>query len=258
MGYWGKIIGGMAGFAMGGPFGAVVGAALGHAADSGGMPNMGFSFGNQTMLNPARIAAMLGRRDQVFSICVVVLAAKLAKCDGPVKRAEIDAFKRHFRIPQEAVRDIGRLFDQAREDEAGFESYATQLGEAFDDNRGVLEDVLAALFVIARADGPVNGREQDFLARVHRRFGLEQAAWERAKGSVPRPAADAPDPYAVIGVAASASDEDIRATWKKLMRENHPDSLASRGVPAEFIARATDKVAQINAAWDRIKRERGL
>jgi DnaJ like chaperone protein len=258
MGYWGKIIGGMAGFAMGGPFGAVVGAALGHAADHGGMPNMGFSFGNQTMLNPARIAAMLGRRDQVFSICVVVLAAKLAKCDGAVKRAEIDAFKRHFRIPPEAVRDIGRLFDQAREDEAGFESYATQLGEAFDDNRGVLEDVLTALFVIARADGPVNAREQDFLARVHRRFGLDQAAWARAKGSLPRPAADAPDPYAVIGVAASASDEEIRATWKKLMRENHPDSLASRGVPAEFIARANDKVAQINAAWDRIKRERGL
>lgn len=258
MGYWGKIIGGMAGFAMGGPFGAVVGAALGHAADNGGMPNMGFSFGNHTMLNPARVAAMLGRRDQVFSICVVVLAAKLAKCDGPVRRAEIDSFKRHFRIPQEAVRDIGRLFDQAREDEAGFESYATQLGEAFDDNRGVLEDVLSALFVIARADGPVNGQEQDFLARVHRRFGLDQTAWDRAKGSVPRPAADAPDPYAVIGVAASASDEEIRATWKKLMRENHPDSLASRGVPAEFIASANDKVARINAAWDRIKRERGL
>ena len=75
---------------------------------------------------------------------------------------------------------------------------------------------------------------------------------------MPRPAADAPEPYAVIGVAASASDEEIRATWKKLMRENHPDSLASRGVPAEFIARANDKVARINAAWDRIKRERGL
>ncbi len=258
MGYWGKIIGGMAGFAMGGPFGAVVGAALGHAADNGGMPNMGFSFGSHTMLNPARVAAMLGRRDQVFSICVVVLAAKLAKCDAPVKRAEIDAFKRHFRVPQEAVRDIGRLFDQAREDEAGFESYAIQLGEAFDDNRGVLEDVLSALFVIARADGPVNAPEQDFLARVHRRFGLDQVAWDRAKGSVPRPAADTPDPYAVIGVSASASDEEIRATWKKLMRENHPDSLASRGVPAEFIARANDKVARINAAWDRIKRERGL
>jgi len=258
MGYWGKIIGGFAGFAMGGPFGAVVGAALGHAADSGQMSNMGFSFGNSSMLNPARLAAMLGRRDQVFSICVVVLAAKLAKCDGPVNRAEIDAFKRQLRIPPEAVRDVGRLFDHARDDPSGFESYATQLGEAFEDNHGVLEDVLNALFAIARADGAVNGREDDFLARVHRRLGLSQAAWDRVRGGVPRPSSDGPDPYTVIGVPRSATDEVIRATWKQLMRENHPDSLASRGVPAEFVARANDKVAQINAAWDRIKRERGL
>ena len=184
MGYWGKIIGGMAGFAMGGPFGAVVGAALGHAADTGARARTcACRSAADRMLNPARVAAMLGRRDQLFAICVVVLAAKLAKCDGPVKRAEIDAFKRQFRIPPEAVRDIGRLFDQARDSADGFEAYAIQLGEAFADNRGVLEDVLAALFVIARADGPVNGREQDFLSRAHRRFGLDQAAWDRARGA---------------------------------------------------------------------------
>jgi DnaJ like chaperone protein len=208
--------------------------------------------------NPARIAAMLGRRDQVFSICVVVLAAKLAKSDGAVKREEIDAFRRHFRIPPEAVRDIGRLFDQAREDAGGYEGYATQLGESFEDNRGVLEDVLAALFVIARADGPVNRSEQEFLAQVHRRFRLDQAAWDRARGSIPRPTTDSPDPYLVLGVPRSTADEVLRTTWKNLMRENHPDSLAARGVPAEFIARAHEKVARINAAWDQVKRERGL
>jgi DnaJ like chaperone protein len=42
------------------------------------------------------------------------------------------------------------------------------------------------------------------------------------------------------------------------MRENHPDALAARGVPAEFIEKASASVARINAAWDRIKRERGL
>jgi DnaJ like chaperone protein len=42
------------------------------------------------------------------------------------------------------------------------------------------------------------------------------------------------------------------------MRENHPDTLSARGVPEEFVKRATTKVAEINAAWDRIKRERGL
>lgn len=259
MGYWGKIIGGVAGFAMGGPMGAVVGAALGHAADTGAMPNLGAQLGSQAGWNPARIAAMFNRRDQLFAICVVVLSAKLAKCDGSVNRAEIDAFKRQFRIPPEAVRDIGRLFDQARDSADGYEAYAMQLGEAFADNRGMLEDVLAALFAIARADGDVNVREQAFLQRTHRAFGLDQTAWDRARGGSPRQhAPDEPDAYAILGVSRSASPEDIRATWKRLMRENHPDSLAARGVPAEFIARANEKVARINAAWDRIKRERGL
>lgn len=260
MGYWGKIIGGVAGFAMGGPMGAVVGAALGHAADTGVMPDFREQFTYQARWNPARIAAMLNRRDQLFAICVVVLSAKLAKCDGPVNRQEIDAFKRQFRIAPEAMHGVGRMFDQARDSTEGFEAYAMQLGDAFADNRGMLEDVLAALFVIARADGPVNGRELDFLSRTLRSFGLGQAAWDRARGAAPRqPAADVEvDAYAVLGVSRSASAEVIRATWKRLMRENHPDSLAARGVPAEFIARANDKVARINAAWDRIKRERGL
>jgi len=257
MSYWGKILGGVAGFAMGGPFGAVVGAALGHAADKGAVTPS--RLGTNMGINPARIAALLGRRDQLFAIAVVVLAAKLAKCDGPVKRSEIEAFRRQFRIPPESVRDIGRLFDMARDSADGFESYAEQLGETFADNRGMLEDVLAALFVIARADGAVNQREQDFLAHTHRAFGLNEAAWDRAQGGTRRPSLDSePDAYALLGVTRKTANDEIRATWKRLMRENHPDSLASRGVPAEFIARANDKVARINAAWDRIKRERGL
>ena len=128
----------------------------------GAVPNFRAQFGPQVGWNPARLAAMFNRRDQLFAICGVVLSAKLAKCDGQVTRVEIDAFKRQFRIPPEAVRDIGRLFDQARDSADGFEAYAVQLGEAFADNRGMLEDVLAALFVIARADGAVNGRELTF------------------------------------------------------------------------------------------------
>lgn len=258
MGYWGKIIGGMAGFAMGGPFGAVVGAALGHAADSGMLPRGVARF---NPLNPARVAALLGRRDQLFAIAVVVLTAKLAKCDGPVVRAEIDAFKHNFRIPPQSVRDIGRLFDQARDSAEGFEPYADQLGEAFSAHRGVLEDVLVALFAIARADRPINMAETEFLARVHQGFRLNRAAWERATGAHTqraRPMMDEDDPYTVLGVAMTASDEEVHLAWRQLMRENHPDSLAARGVPPEFIARASEKVARMNAAWDRIKRERGL
>jgi DnaJ like chaperone protein len=257
MGYWGKLLGGAAGMMMGGPFGAVMGAALGHAADSGVGPRLRLPSGFG--LNSARVAAMLGGRDQLFAIGVVVLSAKLAKCDGAVTRLEIDTFKRQFRIPQEATRDVGRMFDAARDSPEGADSYAAQLGDAFADAPGVLEDVLAALFAIARADGQVNAREADFLQRVHRSFRLPATAWDRARGAMPRfrpePANDA---YAVLGVTRGTTDEEVRAAWKTLVRANHPDGLAARGVPAEFIASATDKVAGINAAWDQIKRERGL
>ena len=257
MGYWGKIIGGVAGFAMGGPFGAVVGAALGHAADNGiSMP----SLNPAGSFSSARVASMLGRRDHLFAITVVVLSAKLAKCDGPISRAEIDTFKRQFRIQPDSARDIGRLFDQARDSSDGYESYAVQLADAFADNHQQLEQVLNALFNIARADGPVNLVEQDFLRRVHRCFRLDDLAWDRARGAVPQPPAplDQPDPYRILGVPRNAKPQELRDAWKRLMRENHPDSLAARGVPEAFIKSASDKVANINAAWDRIKRERGL
>jgi DnaJ like chaperone protein len=115
MGYWGKIIGGAAGFFMGGPYGAVIGAALGHAADTGSIQNMHLPFGQEVPFVTARVAGMAGRKEEVFAVAVTVLAAKLCKADGPVKRSEIDAFKRNFRIPPESARTIGRLFDQARD-----------------------------------------------------------------------------------------------------------------------------------------------
>ena len=261
MGYWGKVIGGMAGFAMGGPFGAAIGAALGHAADSGMPPRFPFSFasGTNTISGQAKVAALLGQKQLLFSIAVVALSAKLAKCDGPVTRVEINTFRRQFRIPDSGVRDIGHLFDQARDNTEDYLSYATQLGDAFSDNLATLELVLGSLFAIARADGAVNAKEQAFLTGVHRAFRLDRLAWDRASGAAPpRPSSDEPDPYEILGVARSAGGEELRAVWRKLMRENHPDALAARGVPAEFIEKASASVARINAAWDRIKRERGL
>ena len=261
MSLFGKIIGGVAGFAMGGPLGAMVGMAMGHAADEGVLGRVA----SRALPGPADLAAMLGNRETLFAISVIVLSAKLAKVDGPVKRAEIDTFKRSFRIPPENLAEVAQLFDQARDSADGFEPFAQRLGEAFADNKTVLEEVLAALFMIARADGPVNNAELSFLKQAHIGLGLDRLAWDRARDGRPTPAPggtaaneSASDAYMTLGVNRAASDDELRQAWRQLMRENHPDSLAARGVPQEFVKRATDKVAEINAAWDRIKRERGL
>ena len=253
---WGKIIGGVAGLAFGGPFGAVVGAALGHAAESGALG----SLPGLSAFGPVRQAALLGNRDQLFAVSVVLLSAKLARCDGPVKRVEIDAFKRGFNIPPDAVRDIGRLFDHARESEEDPARAADQLGAEFAATPWVLENVLGSLFAIARADGEVNMAEAKFLRRAWLGFSLSEDSWEAlCTGRARRTVGDvAEDPYAILGVARTASDEEVRGVWRNLMRESHPDSLASRGVSPDIIAKASEKVARINAAWDLIKRDRKI
>jgi DnaJ like chaperone protein len=248
---WGKIIGGVAGFAMGGPFGAVMGAAMGHAADEGT---------TRPSFDPRpELAGQIQNKDQLFSIGVIVLSAKLAKSDGPVKRIEIDAFKRVFRIPDENMRDVGLLFDRAREDTGGYEAFASRMGVVFADTPHVLEEVLAALHHIARADGPMTRGEAAFLAKVRQFFRLDEAASERAStGRTMPPEPIGVDPYSVLGVKQGATDEEVRLAWRQLMREHHPDSLAAKGMSEELMRGATRRVAEINAAWDRIKRSRNL
>ena len=92
MGVWGKILGGVAGFFTGGPLGAVMGAAMGHAADEG---TLGRAF-RPSAHGAADLAAMLGSREQVFAICVVVLSAKLAKCVHLPRAADV-ATRRNVR-----------------------------------------------------------------------------------------------------------------------------------------------------------------
>jgi len=86
-------------------------------------------------------------------------------------------------------------------------------------------------------------------------FGFTPSEFRRIRASHFGP--DAADPYAILGVAHNASDEEIKRTYRFLVRENHPDSLIARGVPEEFIRLANDKLAAINAAYDRIEEERG-
>lgn len=262
MNYWGKFIGGMAGFAMGGPVGALFGAALGHAADEGKLNSFTNGFasfaGRAVPFDLLRVGLLPGRREQVFAVSATVLAAKLCKIDGPVRREEIDAFKTSFSIPDGSMADVARLFDSAREQAEGFEPYAVQLAQAFSDEKTVLEQVLASLYQIARADGPLNLRETEFLTRVAQLFGVSEAASRRAGRGVPPPQAPTDDPYAVLGVGPRAGADEIRARWKQLMQENHPDRMVAKGASEAVVKYASEKVARINAAYDYIRRERGV
>lgn len=244
MSVWGKILGGAAGFALGGPIGALVGALAGHAVDR--------------MNGTGGVAVADGTRQIAFTIGVIVLGAKLAKADGYVNRKEVDAFKQVFHIPAEEMKNVGRVFDQARKDARGFEPYARQLAGMFADNRAVLEELLDGLFHVARADGRIAEPEIEYLGRLAEIFGFDARDWNRIRAANMAAIQPHCDHYCILGVTSIASNEEIRAAHRKLVLENHPDRLVAQGMPQEFVEIANEKLATINAAYDEIKKLRGI
>ena len=137
---------------------------------------------------------------------------------------------------------------------AGFESYAADLARVFRGRPGVLEDVLDTLFAIALADGGIHPREEAYLALAADIFGFSEAEFERIRACHMDP--ELCNPYRILGVDPECGDEELKQAYRRLVRENHPDSLIGRGVPSEFVAVATAKLAIINRAHDEIMRRR--
>ncbi len=194
------------------------------------------------------------RRQVAFSVAIIALSAKMAKADGIVTSDEVATFRSLFSMPASEERNVARLFDLAKQDTAGFESYAAKIAAIYGDDRQGLEDVIDGLFAIAKADGAVHEGEFAYLQRVASIFGFSEAAFERiaARHVVPEEG----DPYVILGVERSLSMDAIRRQYRRLVTENHPDRKIAEGLPEECISIATERLATINSAFERIERER--
>jgi len=204
------------------------------------------------------LAERKARRDAAeFSIALIALSAKMAKADGVVTDEEISAFKDFFEYPAEEASKVRMIFNLAKEDVAGYEHYAEQVRKLFDDEPQVREDVLDSLFHIAMADGVAHPRELAMLEDTARIFRISEAALHRIRAAHMGLAAD--DPYAVLGVDPDVDDAGLKAAYRALARDHHPDTLAARGVPEGCLKIAEGRMAAINAAYDAVlRRRRGL
>jgi DnaJ like chaperone protein len=218
----------------------------------------GESFGSLLGLSlpPADDGAHPGLRQIAFTIGVIALGAKMAGVDGEVSEREVTAFRDFFHVPPGEERNVERFFNLAKRDVAGFDTYARQLAALFPDAPEILENVLEGLFSIAKADGPVDVAEAAYLAEVSSIFGLSSARFERAKAAALGVVEC--EPCTILGIDPLATDEQIREAWLRQVKANHPDRLIAQGLPEEAIAMATRKLALINDAYDRLRRERGL
>ncbi|WP_298292867.1 molecular chaperone DjiA [uncultured Litoreibacter sp.] len=185
-----------------------------------------------------------------FTIAVIALGAKMAKADGLVTRGEVSAFREVFTIPPEDEDNAARVFNLARQDVAGFDSYARKIAAMFDDRHDTLFDLMEGLFHIAVADDNYHDAEDQFLSVVARIFGMTDAEFRTLRARYV-PDADH-DPYFILGATPDMSLDDVRALWRELVRETHPDRMMARGVPEEAIKMAEKRLVQINRAWEEI------
>jgi len=194
------------------------------------------------------------RRQAAFAIGMIALSAKMAKADGVVTRSEIDAFCRIFTIPAGEEKNVGRVYNLAKRDIAGFEAYSRDIARLFADDPSMLEAILDGLFDIAKADGAVHIRELAYLARVSELFGFDEVVFARIRAR--HVSEDGSDPYLVLQADPAWDFDRLRRQYRRLVVENHPDRLMAHGVPEEFLRIANDRLAAINSAWERIERMR--
>ena len=239
MSIWGKIIGGATGFAFGGPLGALLGGVAGHALDK--------------IKTKRKLPEETALKQIGFTIGVIVLSAKMAKADGKVTEEEIKAFKEKINVPEHEIKNVAKLWDQAKKTTDGFEVYAKQISDLLERDSPVLEELLKLLIIIAQADGKITIPEIKYLRKVGDIFGFSNKDFERIYSSKSDIFSD---PYQILGVSRNTPVEEIKQKWKQLAINHHPDRLISQGIPEDLIQKSTSRLKEINNAWDTIQKQR--
>lgn len=250
MGIVGKIVGGTIGFALGGPLGAIAGAVFGHAFDSSEESGLQGRSDSLSGIEQTQLA---------FFVSTFSMLAKLAQADGQVRNEEIDTIEafavRDLKL-NPAEREVAlNIFRAALASPARFEDFALQFYQRFQNNHQMIEMMVDILVRVSVADGVVNRAEEALLLHAVRIFQMGEQRYGQIKS---RYTATENQAYEVLGCRSDDSDESIKKRYRTLVQSYHPDKIAGKGLPEEFIDLAHEKFREIQKAYETVKQERGL
>lgn len=250
MGVVGKIVGGTIGFALGGPLGAIAGAVFGHAFDSSN---------SDLVENSDQYLSTLEASQLTFFVSTFSMLAKIVKADGHVSHAEIDTVEsfaiNDLHLPP-ADREVAfNIFHTALESPASFEDFARQFHQHFLLQPQLMELLVDILFRVSVSDGALNAVEETLIGSAVRIFGFDDHRYQQIRA---RYVASNDQAYTVLGCHNSDPDETIKKQYRSLVQSYHPDKIASKGLPDEFLQLAHEKFREIQDAYEIIKKERGI
>jgi len=269
---FGKLIGGILGYLVLGPLGALIGLAVGHAFDRGLASFIGGIDGGG-----ADGGASPELQRQFFN-AVFTIMGRLAKADGRISETEIqqaEAIIAQLGLSDEHRREAIELFQRGAGADFIIEETLLPFRKGCQQQPRLIELFLSFLLMMAHADGQLHEAEIELLKQVANTLGLSPqqfAVWLNMaaaqsqfyggqRGYQQSAASSQADvlaaAYTALGVSSSASDAEIKKTYRKLISQYHPDKLIAQGVPEDMVRLGTEKAQEIQAAYDLIVKSRG-
>jgi DnaJ like chaperone protein len=189
-----------------------------------------------------------------FPTMLMALSAVVMKADGTVKRVELDYVKSFFtaqfgnQFTREHLQVLKHFLDNGQ----------IPITDICNDIRNRISvdgriQMVHYLFQVAKADGHVDDRELKIIEQLANKLGIPAMEFDSVKNMFYR---SADSDYKILGIEASASDEDVKRAYRKMAIAFHPDKVAQMG--EEYQKGAKEKFQQIQDAYENIKRKRGI
>ncbi len=185
---------------------------------------------------------------------LMVLSAAVMKADGKVLKAELDYVKAFFNAqfgPQFSTNHLQTLKQFLNSNEIPVHQICSDIKMRTQPE--VRIQLIHYLFGIAKADGDVSETEAKVIGQIAQWMGIPTMDFESVKNMFFR---NVDSDYKVLGVEASATDEEIKKAYRQMAIKFHPDKVAAMG--PEYEKGAKEKFQQIQDAYEAIKKRRGI
>ena len=206
--------------------------------------------------------------------CFSRMLAFISKADGRISKCEVDVASQCLKslgITEEEYQRCVRTFNGTRDfSHEAFRRCAAELADIATTEACTL--IYEMLWIVAAADGVLEPGEDELLriavgplridgALYHylkRRHFVSGGASGSNAGDYSNADTELEKAYAKLGCSPSDSDDAVKVAYRKAAMRYHPDRLRAEGLPEGMIAQATRSMAEINAAWDVVRKARHL
>jgi len=199
----------------------------------------------------------------------VALMAKVAKADGRVDTLEAELIgntftdiANAFADPKAVREELKAIFNREKEQHFNADAIARRLAYATVHHPQQRLGMFSFLVNLAFVDGELSRSEENLLTKIAAFLQIDAAQVEAIMAQFAQIYKTGPsrtslqEAYALLGADENEPTTDIKKKYRSLVKKYHPDLMKARGADEAYMADATKKMQQLNAAYETIKASR--